>query len=43
LEPLDLLALQQLTTAALTLPTLPEFEQKVAEEIRQKETPKAEH
>lgn len=30
LEALDLPALQQLTTAALTLPTLPEFEQKLA-------------
>jgi predicted transposase YdaD len=30
LEPFDLPALQQLTTAALTLPTLPEFEQRLA-------------
>jgi predicted transposase YdaD len=32
LEPLGLEALQQLTTAALTLPTLAEFEQRAAEE-----------
>jgi predicted transposase YdaD len=35
LEPLGLPALRQLITAALTLETLPEFEQRVAQEIEQ--------
>jgi hypothetical protein len=35
LEPLGLPALEHLITAALTLPTWAEFEQKVAEEVAQ--------
>jgi hypothetical protein len=39
LEPLDLPALQQLITVALTLPTWAEFEQRLAEGLERIEQP----